>query len=266
MKKFLVSITTAATLAINSYAGGGGFAGATEVTQILNNAQLMSIYGEEVQQYQTMMNQLTTQMNQLQQDIMSVQMMTQNLQNLSNFNWQDFAMSVSGLQNVMNSANGISYAMSNYDNMFNNQFKGYNNWYSIANNNSLTPGQKANSFSQQYQTINQTTRDTVKGTLDSLNLQMNDFQNEAATINTLKNNSAGAAGNKAVIQAANDIALFQVDQLRKMRLTMMNQINMTSQFMAAENERREIEAARGVQKSTQGSTPVIGDETQVGSW
>lgn len=239
MKKFLVSITTAATLAVNSYAGAAA-GGATEVTQILNNAQLMSIYGEEVQQYQTMMNQLTTQMNQLQQDIMSVQMMTQNLQNLSNFNWQDFAMSVSGLQNVMNAANGISYAMSNYDNMFNNQFKGYNNWYSIANNNSLTPGQKANSFSQQYQTINQTTRDTVKGTLDSLNLQMNDFSNEAVTINTLKNNSAGAAGNKAVIQAANDIALFQVDQLRKMRLTMMNQINMTSQFMAAENERREI--------------------------
>lgn len=240
MKKFLVSITTAATLAINSYAGGGGFAGATEITQILNNTQLMAIYGEEVQQYQTMINQLTTQMNQLQQDIMAVQMMTQNLQNLGNFNWRDFALDISGLQTIMNSAQGLSYAMSNYDTMFNNQFQGYSNWYSIANNNSLTPAQKATTFSQQYQNINQTTRDTVKGTLDSLNLQMSDFASESSTINTLKNNSAGAVGNKAVIQAANDIALFQVDQLRKLRMTMMNQINMTSQFMAAENEKSEI--------------------------
>ncbi len=240
MKNLFMSIAVSFSITVNSFAGGGGFAGATEATQLLNNAELAAIFSKETAQYAKQIQQYTTQLQQLQQDIMTVQMMTQNLQDLSNFDWTDFAVSVSGLQNVMSAANGISYALSNFDNMFNNQFQGYDNWYSIANNNSLTPGQKANSFSQQYQTINQTTRDTVKGTLDSLNLQMNDFQNEAATINTLKNNSAGAAGNKAVIQAANDIALFQVDQLRKMRLTMMNQINMTSQFMAAENERREI--------------------------
>lgn len=239
MKKTLISITASVIFTVNSFAGAAA-GGATEVTQILNNAQLMAIFTKETAQYAKQLQQYVAQVQQLQQDIMTVQMMTQNLQDLSNFNWTDFAVSVAGLQNAMNAVNGISYSMANFDTMFSNQFKGYSNYYSIANNESLTPEQKASSFSQQYQLINENNRNTIKGTLDSLGYQENDFANENATIATLKSNSANAAGNKAVIQAANDIALFQVDQIRKMRLTMMSQINMTAQYMAAENERKEI--------------------------
>ena len=260
MKKLTLSIIVAASLTTNVYAGGS-FAGATEFTQI---AQWTSDTVAWSADYAEQVNQLNTQMNQLQQDIMSVQMMTQNLQDLGNFDWQDFAVSVTGLKGVMQSANALSYTMGNFDQLFSDNYKGYANYYNTANSGSLTPERKAESFSQQYQQLNTNTRNTIKGTLDSLGLQEDDFSSEASIIKTLKNNSAGAAGNKAVIQAANDIALFQVDQLRKLRTTVMSQIDLQSQYMAAENERNEIVEAQLQHKRTGGHNPIIGDEEVIG--
>lgn len=260
MKKLIISITTAALLAVNVSASGV-IAGATEFTQIAQWTSDTVAWGAD---YAKQASQLTTQMNQLQQDIMSVQMQTQNLQNLSNFNWQGFAVNLNNLKVAMNQANALSYNMSNFDQQFSQKYKGYADYYSTANNTSLNPGQKADSFSQQYRDLNTTNRNTIKGTLDSLGLQENDFANEDSIINTLKNNSAGATGNKAVIQAANDIALFQVDQMRKLRSTVMSQINLQSQYMASENEKQDIQEAILQQRRTGGIDPTIGDEQVVG--
>lgn len=260
MRKLTLSIITAASLAANVYAGGS-VPGATEPTQLLQWAGDQTAWSAD---YAEQVNQLNTQIQQLQQDIMSVQMMTQNLQDLNNFDWQDFAVSVTGLKGVMQSANALSYTMGNFDQLFSDNYKGYSNYYNTANSGSLTTGQKAESFSQQYQQLNTTTRNTIKGTLDGLGLQEDDFANESAIISTLKNNSAGAVGNKAVIQAANDIALFQVDQMRKLRTTVMSQINLQSQYMAAENERNEIQEAQLQYRRTGGHNPIIGDEEVIG--
>ena len=260
MKKLTTSIIVAATLSTNVIASGV-FAGATEFTQI---AQWTSDTIAWSADYAEQVNQLNTQMNQLQQDIMTVQMMTQNLEDLGSFDWTDFASTLAQLQNAMQKANALSYSMGNYDQMFRDHYKGYDDYYNIANDGSLTPGEKAESFSQKYQQMNETNRNTVKGTLDSLKVQQDDFANENATIQTLKNNSQNAAGNKAVIQAANDIALFQVDQMRKLRSTVMSQINLQSQYMAAENERNEIVEAQLQHKRTAGYNPIIGDEKVIG--
>jgi P-type conjugative transfer protein TrbJ len=262
MKKFTISIILAASFTVNLSASGA-IAGATEFTQLAQWAGDQTAWSAD---YAKQVNQLNTQMNQLQQDIMGVQMMTQNLQDLSNFDWQDFAVNVSNLKGVMQSANALSYTMGNFDQMFSDNYKGYANYYSTANSGSLTPGQKAESFSQQYQQLNTNTRNTIKGTLDSLGLQEDDFSNEASIINTLKSTSAGAAGNKAVIQAANDIALFQVDQMRKLRSTVMSQINLQSQYMATENEKNEISEAQLQYRRTQGINPVIGNEVKKSKW
>ena len=235
MKKLTLSIIAAAVLNMNVSASGV-FAGATEFTQMAQWGSDTAAWAADYAKQAAQLSKLTSQ---LQQDIMAVQMMTQNLEDLGNFDWTDFASSVSQLETVMNQANALSYSMSNYDQMFNDKFKGYAEYYNIANS-STTPGQKATSFSQQYQRITGNTRNTVKGTLDSLNLQQSDFADENSTIRTLKSNSKNAAGNKAVIQAANDIALFQVDQTRKLRSTIMNQINLQAQYIASQNERLEI--------------------------
>jgi type IV secretion system protein TrbJ len=261
MKKLTISIATAVLLAVNTYAGGGGVGMATEVTQLAQWTSDTVAWGAD---YAKQAAQLTTQMNQLQQDIMSVQMMTQNLQDLSNFNWQPFSVNLNNLKVAMNKAKALSYNMSNFDQQFSQKYEGYDNYYDIANDGSLTPGEKADSFSQKYQQLNETNRDTIKGTLDSLGLHEDDFANEDSTIRTLKSQSANAEGNKAVIQAANDIALFQVDQMRKLRSTVMSQINLQSQYMASENEKQDIQEAILQQRRTGGIDPTIGDEQVVG--
>lgn len=260
MKKLTLSIVVSATLSINVFASGV-IAGATEPTQIAQWASDTTAWAAD---YAKQAQQLTTQANQLQQDIQTVQMMTQNLQDLSNFNWDSFSTSVSGLQTLMQNSNALSYSMANYDQMFNDHYEGYSDYFATANSNSMTPEQKASSFSQKYQQLNTTNRNTIKGTLDNLNYQQSDFLNENATINTLKSNSRNAAGNKAVIQAANDIALFQVDQTRKLRATMMSQINLQAQYMATQNARNEIQEANLQYRRTGGHNPIIGDEKVIG--
>ncbi len=261
MKKLTLSIIAAAVLNMNVSASGV-FAGATEFTQMAQWGSDTAAWAADYAKQAAQLSKLTSQ---LQQDIMAVQMMTQNLEDLGNFDWTDFASSVSQLQTVMNQSNALSYSMSNYDQMFRDQYKDYANYYNIANSNS-TPGEKATSFSHQYQKLTANTRNTVKGTLDSLNLQQDDFSDEDSTIRTLKSNSENATGNKAVIQAANDIALFQVDQTRKLRSTMMNQINLQAQYIASQNERLEMSEAQLQQRRTGGLNPIIGNEKKVTDW
>jgi len=69
------------------------------------------------------------------------------------------------------------------------------------------------------------------------------MQTDEGTMRTLSNLSTSAAGQKAAIQAANEIALHQTHQLKKLEQTIMAQANMQSAYMAKQNEEKDLRAA-----------------------
>lgn len=235
MKKILNSLIISATLS-NLFAGGGGPAGATEFTQILNNIELGSIYGQEALQYTTQLSQYATQIQQLVNQTQSYKMMLNNIETLPVSQWQNFVDGVMQLKEAMDYETAISYSSSNYDTKFKNQYPGYKKYLDSAQS-------KKYDFGNEYKKIADSNRDTVNASLKSLNLQQSDLESDESIMQELNQASLSAEGQKSAIQAANAIALHQTQQLKKLQTTIMTQANLQAQYIASENEKKEIERA-----------------------
>ncbi len=207
--KIILSILTAGFIASKCYAGGAAAGGATEWTQLANNFELGSQYAKQVQQYQQQVQQYVNQYQ-------SYEAMLRNIGQLPDAQWNDFQSSVNGLRNIMNQAGRISYVSSSLDSQFRSLYKGYSQYLNEANGGSLQP-------SQVYQEISDETRQTVNGSLKALNLSQNDLEDDVTTMRQLQALSTSAAGQKAAIQAANEIALHQTAQLKRMHQTLLVQ-------------------------------------------
>ena len=90
----------------------------------------------------------------------------------------------------------------------------------------------------------QSTKDTVQGALQSLKLQEQDLQSDEAVMAALQRQSQSAVGQLSAVQAANQIALHQTTQLKKLQKTIMTQSNLQAEWIAHQNDQ---EAARQAQ-------------------
>lgn len=214
-------------------AGGGGIAGASEPTQILNNVELVLQYEKQVEQYATQLQSLT---NHIQQ----TQMMIQNLQMLPATMWQKFANDVLALKNIVQQGQAVSFAAANLDSQFASMYKGYSNYESSA---ALALGNRNTTFAGQYRTLNASTRDNVNGALKALNTQMNALTTDEATMNLLQAQSQSADGQLKAVQAANEIALHQTDAIKKLQYTLMTQASTQAQWIATQNDQQTAKRA-----------------------
>lgn len=218
-------------------AGGGGIAGASEPTQLLqfgaDVTDRLQAYAQQVQQYQTEYNSM---LNHIQQ----TQMQIQNLGQLPAQAWNQFQNDVMNLKGLVQQGQAITFAASNLDTQFQSMFPGYDGHY-IAAGQSLAS--RNATFTDRYKLINQSTRDNVNGALKSLNLQMNDLNSDAATMSMLQQQSRSADGQLKVIQAANEIALHQTEENKKLRWTLMTQANTQAAYMAAQNDKETAQRA-----------------------
>ncbi len=226
----------------------------SEVTQLAQFAADGVAYGldyaEQVAQYAKLVETYNNQ-------FLSYKLMLQNISQLSTRQWNEFRQSVLGLKHALEFGDGVSYTMANYNQQFSKLFKGYNHYLSEAQNGTID-------FTATYKQFNTSTRDTLNGALKSLNLQASDMQSDEATMQYLQQKSLSAVGQKSAIQAASQIALHQTHQLKELRNTIMTQINLQSEFMLTQNEKKAFQEAISKNKVTNGIKPIIGDETPIG--
>ncbi|RAX56215.1 hypothetical protein CCZ01_09765, partial [Helicobacter monodelphidis] len=213
---------------------------ATETTQYTSWAsQALS----EVKKAQSWSEQLIKMQQEVQNTLNIVKMETQNLQSLKQYRWDGFAKGLHQLNAINNRLNGVYYGIDNLADAYEKLHEGYQNYAQDAR--SATSQLEYNR--QQRQKLRELTnknRATFQQTFEGLGIQAKDLESEVAIIQRLKQNSETADGNLKVIQAANDIALFQADQLRQLRITLMNQVNMLNQYLSSKNteeERRQAE-------------------------
>lgn len=211
----------------------GLIAGATEFTQIANNIELIMQYATQVQQY-------ATQLENLQNDIEQLNTMMKNLESLPSGAWNHFINQMVNLKNIVQQSEAITFAASNLDSQFNAMYPGYAGYEAFA---AQQLGQRTTSFSDHYKKINRSMRDNINGQLKSLKLQMDDFNTDASTIATLQNQSRNADGNLKVLQAANEIALHQTEENKKLRWTLMTQANTQAAWVSAQNEKATAQRA-----------------------
>ena len=240
MKKITISTILAAAIMTTSLNAGAAAGGASEWTQILqfgsdvvdrasSYTQQLEDYAMQLQQYEQQVQQYVNQYN-------SYKMMLQNIGKLPQAQWDQFSQSIMGLKKSLDFGQSLNFTASSYDQDFSKLFKGYDQYLASAKNGSLN-------FSDTYKQLNKSTRDTVNGSLKALKLRADDLQSDEATMRQLQNLSSSAAGQKAAIQAANEIALHQTHQLKKLEETIMTQANMQGEFMAKQNEEKALKQA-----------------------
>jgi P-type conjugative transfer protein TrbJ len=231
IKKLGISVAVASMLFGTSANAGsvGGFGGATEFTQILNNAELAGQSAKQLQQYYTQLQQWQTQWQEWQRKIQGLQMMVQNIGQLPENMKSQFLNMAMQMKNQMEQGQAIAYSAANIDQQFNNIFKGYD--YFLQQSNATSQ-----SFQAAYKTIYQSTRDTALNALKTLGIQEKDLQDDQAFMSHLRNAMNTTQGTEASIAVANQLTYHQTQSIQKLQKTIMAQANLQAEYIAAQNQ------------------------------
>ena len=178
---------------------------ATEVTQLLNHAQL-------VMQYIRQGEQLANEINMYAD-------MVKNSRTLSAHNFGAILNDINALANIVQGGRALAYSLGNLDQLFRQTYPGY--------------GYKAGAYYTQYRNWSQTSLDTTLGTLRAAGLQGRQLQSEQAILNSLKASLQGTDGRLEALHALGDISEQQVEQMMKLRELMMADMSSKQAYQAA---------------------------------
>ncbi len=210
-----VIVALAGTMTLSANAGTvAGNGGSTEITQILNNFELLV---QSQQMYQEVQN-----------TIQQVQMMQQQLKNLAaapNMVWGQVQSDLQQLTALVSKGQALGYALGNIDQVFAQKYPGYNG---VAKKG-------------QYQAASKewiaTSLDSLNSAMSQAGLQSQQFSTEQAAMDSIQSIAAGSQGSLQIAQAGVMVAGQQVQQLQKLRQLFMAQMQAQNAFLATEQQR-----------------------------
>lgn len=207
----------------------GGFGGATEVTQLLNHTELIMQYEKQVQIELNQVTMIENQLHQYEEMLLNTATLPSQVAGI----WQGAMGDLTALQQAVGQGQALAYTFSNIDQAFAQKFQGYTHFC----NTNMTGA----NYQTQYSQWSQETNDTCRSALDSAHLQYQDFATEQGTTKALEQASQSATGRLQAIQAGNEIAGQMVDQMQKLRMLTMNQIDMQGQYMAKQQSEEDLD-------------------------
>src|SRR5215813_2748124 len=178
---------------------------ATEVTQLLNHAQL-------VMQYIRQGEQLANEINMYAD-------MVKNSRTLSAHTFGAIMNDINALANIVQGGRALAYSLGNLDQIFRQTYPGY--------------GYNAGAYYTQYRNWSQTSLDTTLGTLRAAGLQGRQLQSEQAVLNALRSSLASTDGRLEALHALGDISEQQVEQMMKLRQLMLADMSSKQAYQAA---------------------------------
>lgn len=181
-------------------------------------------YAEAVNTALNTAEQLQTQMQQYQS------MITQGM-GLPDSMFGSIAADLKNVMNVYDRSQALGRQIQNMDSQFNTAFPGFNSYLNQAANSAESPTQ------DRYQTWSEQGRDNVKAALEAANLNTSTFESEGEQLDRMMTRSQSAVGRMQALQAGNEIASQNVQQLQKLRDLVATQINMQGNYLAQQGDR-----------------------------
>lgn len=236
--KTVLQTTTIATLTVaiaalpaSAFAGGGGmFAGATLPEQIIQEA--------------TSVEQLARQAQEVQQQIQMVINQVKNLESIPEQLWASAKGDIQQLVQVAAQAQGVNYATQNTYGQFNQ----------IYGQNGIPP--LSASYTQSLQNWTTDTQSQIQSMLQQYHLNASQFQTEQGALQGIENASQSATGRMQVLQAANQIAGMEVNQIQQLQQDVMAGNSAMGSYIAqktaAEEKKQEDERAFADKNATAG--------------
>lgn len=227
-------------LGTNQASASGAVAGATEITQLLNNAELVSVVSNGATEIAKLSKMLNEEIVQTTKAIEEVQNQIKDLTGYDDIMavWSNVEGAITKMNGLINRGQAIAYTLENVDEAFKQRFPGFGNPNNLVN------------YANKYKTWSTSTLDGISSTLKYANLQLEDFSNETKALTKIRNLSQSADGTVKVVQAANMIAEQQVEQLQKLRVMQMEQFSAQANYMASQQKTKDSET-EAVQKFLQ---------------
>ena len=187
--------------------------------------QQMFEYAEAVSTTLNTAEQLKTQIQQYQN------MVTQGTA-LPSSMFGSIAADLKSVANIYTRSQALGRQIQNMDSQFNTAFPGFESYLNQAANSAQFPAR------DRYQKWSKQGSDNVKTALEAANLNTSTFESEDTQLNRMVFRSQSAVGRMQAIQAGNEIASQNVQQLQKLRDLMATQINMQGNYMAQQGDRK----------------------------
>lgn len=208
MKKIIV-LLIAGSCAQAAVAGSvGGFGGGTEVTQILNNIQLVQQYEQQLVSFAKQGQQFAAQLQNLQKNPASI--MNGDVLNL-----------IQGIGRIMSAEQSMGGSLAQIDRKF------------AATFNSPT----AASLATQYSGWTNTSKATLQGAMQAAGMHRDAYASNTDALRALYDESQASDGNLAAIQTLSKINAKQVESTMALGDLMATQNIASSTYMAEQTSR-----------------------------
>lgn len=186
-----------------------GFGGSTEITQIANNVQLVGQLAEQAQQTQHQLSMYMT--------------MVRNLENLRHLDFDKPQAVLMQLHGLIQSAYGISYQMGMSDKHFSQLYPEYYKMLDLLN---------TAAYASQQEKWTDSVLAMCKAALRNADLNVSSMQSDAQVLGVLTQASKTAPGQKAAIQAGNEIAAQMVTKLVELKGLTAAQVQSQNVYLA----------------------------------
>lgn len=220
------------TVSPSAVFAGAATGGATEWTQLLNNAQLLEQSGQGVEQIANQAQQIAHQVTQIQNQLDQYRTMLQNLEKLPNNIWGQAEKDLNRLRQLTQQGQGIGFSMGNLDDVLKQRFPSFEEFASGV--------QGGQNFSEQYGQWSKTNRDTIGGTLAQAGMTAQQFDTEQSTMKQLQEQSQTAVGQMQALQVGHSIASQQVEQMQKLRGLIAQQSTMMGTWYQSEQAAKDL--------------------------
>jgi len=204
------------------YAGGGITGGATEMTQMMNNAEL-------IKQVSQLAEQIRNQITMIQDMIYNTLMIPDQL-------FRDVRGIYSRIKGIIDRTRGLAYNLANMDEELKRRFKSYSDMGSLS---------QISDFSSEYRSIMNTQMETVKSTMEAIGVSFEELVNDdASALAELQKKARSAKGRNELIQATNQLLGFLAEDAMKLRQLQMMQAQMAGTAYEAERARTDLSDKR----------------------
>ncbi len=177
-----------------------------------------------VQNYMTQLRAVQSNVNEVRQIQAQLQQYENMLRNTKSLDVRDLGTAIdalSRLDRVISEGKSLAVTAHDYERAFKTRFPGY---------------QPTRNYSDSFRDWSDTSKDSVLGALRVANLQAREAKTEEQALASLRSAVASADGQKAAVDAGNQIALAQINQLQLLRELMVAQMQATGTFMAAQQQ------------------------------
>ena len=180
-----------------------GNGGATEVTQLMNNVQLVESELVQAQQLSVQLQQAVTN---------------------PNTPWSQTMQELQNLRQVYNTAQTMGYSLQSVEQNFTNTYPGY--------------GQTNGTLLSNIKNWSSQTSNAVQGALATAGWTMDQVSSSDQMVETLRSQSQSAQGQMQATQAGNAIAVEMVQQLRSLSQLQAASTQAQSSFLAGQNQKQ----------------------------